>query len=94
VAVGGDGGATGLETSVTDNKGNTYTRVSGFNKANGAGTLNIDCWIAKVTTGGAGLTVSVAFNDASENCDVVAQEFSGFSGTPTVDKTKTQENAS
>jgi hypothetical protein len=95
VAPGGDGGYTGAITGVSDNYGNTYARVSGFDIANGAGTLNLDCWIAKVVTGAAsGFAISVAFNDTNGNCCVVAQEFSGFSGTPTVDKFARQENAS
>lgn len=93
VMVGMDGGATGLVTGVTDSKGNTYTKVPSFDIANAGGTLALDCWYAPVTTGGASATVSVAFNDAATNANVVVQHFNGFTGTPTFDQKSTSSNA-
>lgn len=93
VLCGGDGGVTGLATGVTDNLGNTYTRVPGFDIANGAGTLNLDCFYAVVTVAGA-CTITCAFDDLNENGVFVAQHFNGFVGTATLDQIKRQENAS
>ena len=94
--MGYDGGVTGLTTSVTDSKGNTYNKVTGMDIANGGGTLSLDCWWAIVTTGhtGASPTISVAFNDTLTNANIVVQVFNGFTGTPTLDQFQHSSNVS
>lgn len=94
VLAGGDGGITGLATSVTDSKGNTYTRVPSFDFANAGGTLNMDAFYSVVTTGhtGTGNVITLNFDSVNENCVVVAQHFNGFTGTATFDQKKTQSN--
>jgi hypothetical protein len=94
VLAGGDGGATGLATSVTDSLGNTYTRVPSFDIANSGGTLNLDAFYARVTVAGSSNVITLAFNSASENCVVVAQHFNGFTGTVTLDKSARSSNVS
>lgn len=88
-----DGGVTGLTTSVVDSKGNTYHQVGSFALADSA-TIAIDAWYAVITTGGAAPTVTVNFNSAATNVNVVVQYFNGFTGTPTLDKAKSQFNTS
>lgn len=89
-----DGGATGDMTGVTDNKGNTWTHVTGMDIANTGGTLALDAWYCVPTTGGTGFTVSVAFNDGATNLNAVVQYFNGFTGTPTLDTFQHSSNAS
>jgi hypothetical protein len=89
-----DAALTGLVTSVSDSKGNTYARVPSFDIAGGGGTLALDCWWAIVTNTGAAPTVTVNFDDSSTNMNIVVQVFSGFVGTATFDKKSTSDNAS
>lgn len=72
-------------TGVTDNKGNTYTKIfSVANSATGA------MWYAKNITGGAAHTVSVAWTVATASrCTVVAKECSGCDTTAPLDKSTT-----
>jgi hypothetical protein len=76
VAVTNDSGST-ASLGCTDSLGNTYTRVP---LASSGQMLEI--WYSILTTGGASHTVSVTWSlaDASR-CTVVAQSFSGLSGT-------------
>jgi hypothetical protein len=76
------GGATNV-SSVTDSKGNTYTRVTGISGA-GAGTT-IELWYSYNVTGGASLTVTVNFA-ITQRSAVVAQEFSGVSTVSPLDQ--------
>lgn len=95
--VGQDGGVTGKITGVTDNKGNTWTKMPGQDTANSAGSLAQDVWYCVPTTGATAGTyiVSVAFTAASTNINYVVQYFNGFTGTPTLDqKTNSPNNAS
>lgn len=94
VLAGGDGGVTGAATSVTDSKGNTYTRVPSFDIANGGGTLNLDAFYSRVTTAGSGNIVTLTFNSGVENCVLVVQHFNGFTGTATLDVKNRSSNAS
>jgi hypothetical protein len=73
-------------SSVTDNKGNTYTLVPGSLYT--TTWSNISVYYAQVTAGGSGLTVTVAWDDAKEAVRFVGNEFTGFSGRPTVDQVK------
>lgn len=82
-----DGAGTTEITGVTDNKSNTYTKVpiTGTNNVltNAAST---QMWYAPLTAGGAGHTVTVAWNTAATaRTTVVAQYFIGFNNTPTLD---------
>lgn len=94
VLAGGDGGLTGLATSVTDSLGNTYTRVPSFDIANAGGTLNLDAFYAVVSTGhsGASNVITLNFDSVNENCVIVAQHFNGFTGVATLDKKSTSSN--
>lgn len=85
VTVVGDGGTTPTVTGITDSKGNTYTKIP---ETSIGSAINMVAFYAVIATGKAGTshTITVTWNDASENVRVVAQEFSGFTGTPTVDQ--------
>lgn len=77
-----DSGVNNNVTGVTDNKGNVYTQIMAS-----ASSTGFQMWYAVVTLTGASFTVSAAWTPASAGrCVVVAQEFSGFAGTPTLDK--------
>lgn len=79
-----DSGIEEAAMTVTDNKGNTYTRIADTG-ANDTGTETV--WYAPVTAGGTGTTVIVTdTGGAFARLDAVAQEFNGFTGTPTFDK--------
>lgn len=91
VNVVGDGGVTPTVTGVTDNKGNTYTVIPGSSFGNG---LNMVAYMTVISTGGSGHTLTVAWNDAAENVRVVAQVFTGFTGTPTFDQLKQASGSS
>lgn len=87
VAVVGDNGSTDNTTNVTDNKsGNSYQRAdSTLNFGNGT-NMNMDIWFGQVTNGGSSFALTIAFNSMVQNGRFVAQEFSGFSSTATLDK--------
>lgn len=69
-----------LVTGVTDNMGNTYSR------ATSGGGQSLEIWYCLITTGGSSHSVSVAWSLASaSHCAVVAQAFSGFTGTNPLD---------
>lgn len=80
-----DDGGTGLTvTSMTDTGGNTYTKIAD-SAANDTGTTQM--WWAKVVTGGSSFNVSITWNNiTAARLSCVAQEFNGFTGTPTFDK--------
>lgn len=70
--------------SFSDSGGNTYTQLATTGAAN---TYTHTVWWAKVVTGGSSFTVTVTeTTGAWARMDFVAQEFSGFTGTPTFDK--------
>lgn len=80
-AFGGDSNATGEVLTVTDNKGNSYTRWPSYDYAIGATDwLNMDLWYAKVITGGTSFQVTGTYDDSTSNISVIAQEFSGIEG--------------
>lgn len=87
-----DDGGTGLTvTSMTDTGANIYTKVA---DGGAAGTGCVQTWWAKVVTGGASFSVSVVWNNVSAGrLAFVAQEFNGFTGTPTFDKVSTLAQA-
>lgn len=87
VAVVGDNGSVDNTTNVTDNKsGNSYQRAdSTLNFGNGT-NMNMDIWFGQVTNGGSSFALTIAFNSMVQNGRFVAQEFSGFSSTATLDK--------
>ena len=60
--------------AVSDNKGNTYTKINHF-----AGVSTISNWYAYNITGGASHQISVAWSEAATGrVTFVAQEFSGI----------------
>lgn len=72
--------------TVTDNGSggsNTYHQIA-TTGANDTGTESM--WYAVVTHGGSSLTVSIADSAGFARISCVAQEFNGFTGTPTFDK--------
>ena len=77
--------------TMTDNHGNTYTRLANTGAAL-VGTHTV--WWAKITTGAAsGFTVTCTdTSGAFARMTLVAQEFTGFTGTPTFDKISTNAN--
>lgn len=81
-------GATSV-TSVTDNKGNTYTKVP-ITQGTSSVLLNsasTQMWYAVTTSAGATHTVTVTWNTAATaRVTVAASYFTGFTGTPTLDK--------
>lgn len=93
VAIAYDGGANAT-TSVTDNATtpNTYTLIAAVSGATG-GTYQAIYW-SKITTAKASPTVTVNYNSAATNGNLVVQYFNGFTATPTIDQTKLQANAS
>lgn len=93
VLAGFDTGTIGLATSVTDSKGNTYTRVPSLN-TNSTTVISLDAFYTVVTAGGASNVVTLNFNDTASNCVLIAQHFNGFLGTATLDKSRAQANAS
>lgn len=86
--------ATNTVTSVTDNKSNTWTHIAGMYLAGDSGGASIDAYYCIPTTVGASFTVDVAFSAATSNINVVIQSFNGFTGTPTLDQLKSQDNPS
>lgn len=81
--VSSDGNNASQVTGLTDNKGNTWTRVF-----EGMTTRYVSVWRAPVTAGGAGLVITVTYNAASSNnSGIVAQEWSS-AGAFTKDQTK------
>src|SRR4051812_6147364 len=83
VTISDDSGITASAvTGVTDSKGNTYTKILSLDSV-----TTLSAWYAKVTTGGTGLTVSVAWNTGSAaRCAFAAQEHNGLTNA-TVDIT-------
>lgn len=78
-----DSATTTTLTSITDNKGNTYTAADSFRVA----SVTYRMYYAVVTTGGTGHTVTATWSTAAAaRATVVAQYFNGFTGTPTLDK--------
>lgn len=75
-------GTTTSVSAVTDSGGNTYTRILTTH-----GTDGFQMWYAVVATGGSSFTVRVTWNTATTSfVTFAAQEFNGFVGTPTLDK--------
>lgn len=78
-----DSGTSTSITSVTDNKGNTYSRIGPVQ----VNTVSTQMWYTVVTAGGAGTVVSAAFNTGTTaRCTIAAQRFNGFLGTATLDQ--------
>lgn len=74
-------GATNGVTNVTDTGGNTYTQIMDTHGTNG-----FQMWYAVVATGGSSFQVSVTWDTGfTSKIEFVAQEFQGFTGTPTLD---------
>lgn len=83
VTVSDNGGVTNGITSVTDSKGNTYTKIP--NESDGSSTLSM--WYAKNITGGASHTVTIAWNTSLvSQASFIAQEFSGSDTTSPLDR--------
>lgn len=83
VSVSDDSGVTNNVSSVTDLYGNTYTQILTV-----ASSSSLQMWYTEVASTGALFTVAAVWNPVSAGrCVIIAQEFSGFSGTPTLDKT-------
>lgn len=83
VSVSDNGGVTGGITSVTDSKGNTYTKIA--NEQDGSSTLSM--WYAKNITGGASHTITIAWNTGLvSQASFTAQEFSGCDTTSPLDR--------
>lgn len=93
VYMGMDAGSNTI-TGVSDNKGNTYVQIPGMSLSGASGGATLDAWYTVVTIPGASFTINVAFNAATSNMNVIAQLFTGFIGTPTLDKVKSTDNAS
>lgn len=86
-----DGGTGTTVTSITDTGGNTYTKIADSGAANTGCT---QMWWTKVVTGGSSFNVSVTWNNVSAGrLAFVAQEFNGFTGTPTFDKVSAYASA-
>lgn len=84
VTITDDGGVSGSITGLTDTGGNTYHLIANSAAAN-TGTQTM--WYAVVTTGGSSFHTIITFNTSSAGrVTCVAQEFNGFTGTPTFDK--------
>lgn len=80
-------------TSVTDNKGNTYTKIlptdTGFTSGVGLNAASTQMWYAITTGFGTLHTVTVAWSTAATGrVTACAQYFNGFTQTPTLDKFK------
>lgn len=77
-----DSGVNNNVSAVGDSAGNTYTQIM----ANASST-GFQMWYTVVKVTGASFTVNATWNTGTAGrCVVVAQEFSGFSGKPTLDK--------
>lgn len=84
VTVVDDSGISEPSMTVTDTGGNTYTRRADTLAAN---TGTTTAWSAPIVTGGATFHIIVTNpGGAFARMTVVAQEFQGFTGTPTFDK--------
>jgi len=91
----GDGGSLAIPavSNVTDTLANTFTEVPNFEFANVAGTQNMGVWYAVVTNAGSNDVITVTFNASAENFAGVVQQFTGFTGTATLDKMSTTTTA-
>lgn len=69
-------------SSVTDNKGNTYTRVQSFHQ----GVNDLEIWQSLNITGGAGHTVTGTSSGVADNVVIIAQEFLGLLTSLALDK--------
>lgn len=89
-----DGGANAT-TLVADNATvpNTYTLIGAASVGNGT-TMYQAVYSSVIATAKASPTVTVTYNSAATNADVVVQYFNGFVGTATLDQSKSQTNAS
>ena len=88
VVVTSDGNNASQVTNITDSKGNTYSKLAESVNTSQSTQRYVAVWMTKVTTGGTSNAITVTYNAASSNNSAVAaQEFSGFTGTPTLDKT-------
>lgn len=90
-------GASDTTTSITDNATThaTYIKVTNASGlAGGAGTNYKAVYYAVWAATKASPTITVNFNSAATNCNVVVQYFNGFTGTPTLDVSATQANLS
>ncbi len=94
VYIGYDGGADAT-TSVTDNATtpNTYNAIPLFGVGNGT-TMYEQAYYAVVTTAKASPAVTLNFNSAGTNANIIVEYFNGFVGTPTLDQIHSQINAS
>lgn len=91
VTVANDSALTTSITAVSDSKGNSYTRT----QTPVANTATVEMWYARIATGGSSHTVSATWNTGNTTrCVVLAQEFAGFDGTPTLDKTSSTTGTS
>ena len=75
--VGGSGGA--LTTTVTDNKGNTWTLLTSRGASSGTGT-RIELWICGNATGGSGHQITITPDD-NVYLVAAANEYTGTDGT-------------
>lgn len=82
VTVSDSSGGTSATTAVTDNKGNTYTKIS-----QRAASDTVTVFSCVVATGGSSFTITVT--STAGNVTTCAQEFDGFTGTPTLDQQAT-----
>jgi hypothetical protein len=83
IGIGDDSALTTPISSVTDNKGNTYSRTDTV-KVNAS---SIQMWAAHNIVGGSSHTITVAWSaTATGRVVVLAQEFSGLATTSTLDR--------
>ncbi len=81
VTLADDSGATGAITNVTDSAGNTYTK-----DYNASDAASLSIWHTVITATGASFHLIITYNTGlALRVTAAAQEFSGFSGTPTLD---------
>lgn len=76
-------------TSVSDTYGNTYSKiVEQKHTHQSTNDSGIEKWTTVVTTGGSGNIVTITFSHSLDgpSATIVATEYSGFGGTPTLDK--------
>lgn len=78
VAISNDSGGTTSVTGVTDNKGNTYTKIKTV-----ANSSALDIYYAANIAGGTGHTISVTWSlAAASNLSIIAQEYSSMPTAP------------
>lgn len=88
ITIADDSATTTAITGVSDNHGNTWTKVPLARTNNVVqNSVAVQMWYSVLTTGGAGHTVTVTWSlTNTARVTVAAQYFNGFTGTPTYDQ--------